>query len=141
MSDKFSLQWKFLPRNIEGMLFSEDFLKEKATKYTLHSFENEFYVNGLIEWIHKPSELFCGAEAMWHMLAIRKQIVIKVSCMVYWMLISQQMTTLMKRGVKRYIFTPVLLLQLPFSAINIDTESKNLLIDEVVTLTRRPVSN
>jgi hypothetical protein len=59
------------------MLLSEDFLKEKVTDYILHSFEkDEFYVhvNGVIQWIHKPKKIFCGPEAMWHMLAIRKQL-------------------------------------------------------------------
>jgi len=44
-------------------------------------------------------------------------------------------------NLKRYIFTAVLLFQLPFSTININTENKNLLSDDVVTLTRCPVSN
>jgi len=39
----------------------------------------------------------------------------------------------MKCGLERYIFTPVLLLQLPFSAISINIESKNLLREEALT--------
>ena len=75
VSYKISLQWIILPRNIEGMLVSEDFLKEKATNYILHSFEkNELYVNDVIQWIHKAKKLFRGAETMWHMLAIREQL-------------------------------------------------------------------
>jgi len=51
VSDKISLQWIILLRNIEEMLLSEDFLKGKVSDYILHSFEkDEFYLNGVIEW-------------------------------------------------------------------------------------------
>jgi hypothetical protein len=142
VSDQITLQWTVLPRNVKRMLLSEDFLKEKATNYIPHSFEKDkFYVIGVIQWIHRTKKVVLWRRSCVTLLPIRKQIVTKVSPMIYWMLICQLMATLMKCGVKRYNFTAALLLRLPFSAIHINTENKNFLNDEVVSLTRRPVRN
>jgi len=75
VSDKISLQWIILLRNIEEMLLSEDFLKGKVSDYILHSFEkDEFYLNGVIEWIHKPKKDVLWRRSYVTHITIRKQL-------------------------------------------------------------------